>query len=326
MLSGYMVLAALQKKIPVRSKLLIAVSGGADSMGLLAGILALQAELGLTVQVAHYNHRLRLSSDADAAFVRQFVEDVGCVFYEEVAGERPPQENVESWARRNRYDFLGRIRHGNGLDFIVTAHQLDDVVETFLLRLLSNRDYNGIEELCDRRHLLRPLLEVRKKELELYCESKGIPFIFDESNNDVSRLRNKVRKVLVPFLETEFGEGSINALLNQAEGMFADSLDLRRIAIELKGNCGEEPFGSKEWLRQTKLVLDSLPRGVAWRLVELLFQKEVGFFLGRRHSLILLNFLFGNGRELRLPGKIAAIRENGGILLKKQEPHSVLHD
>lgn len=186
-------------------RVLAAVSGGADSMALLALLTALQGTLGITVRAAHYHHGLRGSeADRDEAFVRAWCEANGvpCVFGRGDVAARAAQtgESLETAARALRYGFLERCE----ADRIATAHTASDNLETVLLHLLRGAGTRGFAGIPPKRgRIVRPLLECTREELLSYLDARGIGHVEDGSNGQDNCLRNRLRHRVLPLLEAE---------------------------------------------------------------------------------------------------------------------------
>lgn len=195
----------LERLAPKAERLLVALSGGADSMAALR--LALAA--GARPVAAHFDHRLRPESADDAAFVRESCAALGVELLEggadvaAVARERG--WNLEDAARRLRYGFLHRALAslGEGPGVIVVAHTLEDQAETVLLQLLRGAAFPGGMR-ARNRAVIRPLLGVHRAELRRYLLGLGQVWREDASNLDVSRNRAWVRHELLPMLERRF--------------------------------------------------------------------------------------------------------------------------
>ncbi len=186
------------------------VSGGADSMALLAFLLSLSARYPLRVAVCHLNHRLRgAEADRDARLVEDFCRMAGVPFHlaaVDVAGEARRQGlSFEEMGRRMRYDFFDRVADGYAAQVgrvrIATAHTRSDAVETMLLALLRGSSIDG---LCGippvRGRIIRPLIEVTRTEVEDYCRTEGIPFCEDSTNRQDDYPRNRIRHRVIPEL------------------------------------------------------------------------------------------------------------------------------
>ena len=209
-------------------RVLVAVSGGADSVALLRVLLELRAELGIVPAVAHFNHGLRgEGSDADEHFVEQLARRHGLDFFVErtdvaeyAAGERI---GLESAGRELRYEWLTHVAVDGRFNVVTTAHTLDDQAETVLMKFLrgaGSRGLAGIYPLMIREEgprLVRPLLGTTRTEVEMYLESIGQDWREDESNLDRRFLRNRVRHELLPLLDRDYNPSIREVLSGRAE-------------------------------------------------------------------------------------------------------------
>ncbi|SFN59532.1 tRNA(Ile)-lysidine synthase [Chryseobacterium oleae] len=188
---------------PENHRYLLAVSGGADSMVL----ASLFQSLGLVYQIAHINYKLRgEDSDLDQKTVQDFCEKNHIPFhlYEVSEKDKKPENSIQLWARELRYRFFREIQNQEELEFLVTAHHLNDQLETFIINLSKASGIDGLSGIpADSNHTLRPLLNFSKKEIYEYAEENGIDFREDLSNKKSDYLRNKIRNEIVPrLLET----------------------------------------------------------------------------------------------------------------------------
>lgn len=200
----------------------VAVSGGADSVALLLALReanALKEPLGLVLSAVHVHHGLRgAEADADAAFVRQLCERLGVPLAVErvdvAARQTKEREGVEEAARELRYGVFWRLMAEGRADVVATAHTLDDQAETVVMKLLRGAWTEGIggiapvverSELRDERsaahgRIVRPMLGVRRAEVEGFLRERGQTWREDATNRDVSLTRNRVRHELMPTL------------------------------------------------------------------------------------------------------------------------------
>lgn len=204
--------ASLRKlNISKQARILVAVSGGADSTALLDALARWKKSEHLFA--AHLNHLLRgAESDADETFVRAITGQRNVPVFigqENVAAcAADEKKNLEATARRLRYDFLLRTAEQCQADVIVTAHTHDDQVETLLMRLLRGTSAAGLQgihaqiALSATVQLLRPILEITRVEVLEHCEQYQLPFRQDSSNASVEFTRNRVRHELLPLLQT----------------------------------------------------------------------------------------------------------------------------
>lgn len=188
---------------PETSTYLLAVSGGADSM-VLAHIFN---DLGLQFQIAHINYKLRgEDSDLDQKVVQDFCKNNSIKFhlYEVSDKDNKPENSIQLWARELRYAFFRKICEKENLDFLVTAHHLNDQLETFIINLSKASGINGLAGIPGNdNNILRPLLPFGKEEIYAFAKEHHIEYREDLSNQKNDYLRNKIRHDVVPkLLET----------------------------------------------------------------------------------------------------------------------------
>lgn len=282
-------------------------------MALGGGCKLLRGELGLSLVVAHFDHKLRDGSGEDADFVFNWCKQSGLPCYLGAPEGQIPRSNIESWAREERYRFLGRIREQVGAEWILTAHHRDDLLETTLMQLLQNREPRGIAVSDERRKVLRPLLGVGRSEISDFVTALGEGWREDPSNGDERFLRNKVRAQLIPFIREKFGDSAINSLTERSI-QIGDDIEYLRLSARsaLNSVCGEG-WGEKEWLRRFQATLEQFHRLNRWRLVEEALLPVVGYRLGRHHGLRVIKFLGGSRKVCELPRGISLVRESGGL-------------
>ena len=195
-------LAALRRYEMVKpgDTVICAVSGGADSMALLWGMWLLKEKLGIRVEAAHYNHRLRgAESDRDAEFVKDFCDFHDIRLHLGSGSVVPGEKGLEAAARDARYAFLKALP-----GTIATAHTADDNAETVLLHLLRGtglRGLGGITPKSDR--LIRPMLDVTRAQVEAFLAENYIRHREDSSNGTDAFLRNRLRHHVMPLLRHE---------------------------------------------------------------------------------------------------------------------------
>jgi len=184
------------------ASLLVAVSGGPDSVALLHALTCLRAELGLTLAVGHVHHGLRAEADRDAAFVRGLAARLGCpVAVEAVHVPHRPGRSPETAARAVRYSALARMARVAGATRIAVAHTADDQAETVLMRLLQGAGPRGLAGIPFRRGaVVRPLLEADRAAVLGHLAAHGLPWVEDATNLDTKLLRNRIRHELLPLI------------------------------------------------------------------------------------------------------------------------------
>ncbi|NIF03820.1 tRNA lysidine(34) synthetase TilS [Chryseobacterium sp. Tr-659] len=192
---------------PENHTYLLAVSGGADSMVLASLFKDLSTEFQRSkyqIQVAHINYKLRgKDSNLDQKVVQDFCEKNHIKFhgYEVSEKDQKPENSIQLWARELRYNFFKEIQEKENLEFLVTAHHLNDQLETFIINLSKAAGINGLSGIpANDNAILRPLLSFSKNEIYQFAEQNNIEFREDLSNKKNDYLRNKIRNKIVPAL------------------------------------------------------------------------------------------------------------------------------
>ena len=226
--------------------ILVAVSGGADSVALLHVLQRLRP-LGLRLAVAHLHHGIRgATADADAAFVRRLARRLDVPFIEE-RRDVPRQArmagiSLEMAARAARYAFFARTAHQVGAAAVAVAHTADDQAETILLRLARGagpQGLGGMEPVSRRDGLkiIRPLLTIHRAEIVAFLKNHRLRWREDASNRDPHFLRNRVRHEILPLLERRLNPQIRTALLRTAEVLREENAWLDELATDALGKC-----------------------------------------------------------------------------------------
>lgn len=224
------------------ASVLIAISGGADSVALLRGLLQLREPLTLSLRAAHLNHQLRgADSDSDAEWVRALCQrfDVPCdVETAPVAAiSEQARRGIEETARDVRYDFLQTTAARHGCDVVAVAHTADDQAETVLHHILRGTGLTGLRGMQWSRslgvstRLTRPMLAIWRTDIEAFLAELGQDFRHDATNQDISLTRNRLRHDLLPRLEQDFNVRVREHLCQLAE-QAADCEEAMRIASD----------------------------------------------------------------------------------------------
>ena len=187
--------------------IVVATSGGPDSMCLLYLLCELKQELNLKLIVAHVNHNLREASKIEASFVQKVCEENNLI-YEYLEIKDYGQENIEQAARLKRYNFFDELVHTYHAKYLMTAHHGDDLMETILMRLTrgsSLKGYAGFKKEYEKDNykVVRPLITQTKQEIIEYMDNLGLKYFIDESNFSDKYTRNRYRKNILPFLKQE---------------------------------------------------------------------------------------------------------------------------
>lgn len=286
----------------VGKKMVVAVSGGADSMSLLLFLLRVLPEKAhKNLLVCHYNHQLRgEDADADVVFVRSFCEERNLCFRADrgdVSGEaRRQKKSLESMARIMRYAFLTRIAEEEGATVLALAHHREDQAESLLLHLVRGSGLDGLCGMapCEKRGSLllwRPLLSFQKAELLFYLKENRVSYREDVTNAEKNALRNVLRLDIFPQLQTAVHPAVIKKMAQCAELLQKDRAALDEWTAQTL-RVAEEPLTESDKIlpfasaRCAQILLDArvlrkktvcdVPRAVAMRLLRRVLYEEVG--------------------------------------------------
>lgn len=219
-------------------RLIAAVSGGPDSVALLKVLTLIAAEYNLSLVVAHLNHGLRgAEADGEEDFVRSLSHsmDVECVSGKiDIAALKEPGKSLEELCREQRYAFLKKVAVDYQATKIALGHHLQDQAETVLMNLLRGSGAEGLRGMMPVREglIIRPLLQVTRKEILAFLEEMGLSFTSDSSNAHDCYLRNRIRHHLLPLLKEGFNHRVEENLSRTAEIM---RLDDDYLATEVEG-------------------------------------------------------------------------------------------
>ncbi len=208
-----------------------AVSGGADSVAMLRLLLELRREIGIVLSVVHFNHKLRgAESDGDEQFVAELARgnelQLHCERADVARHAVEKHLSLETAARESRYAYFGRLLREDCVNRIATGHTLDDQAETVLMRVARGAGTRGLAGIYPQLSvassqfsgsIVRPLLGIRRKELESYLNAMGQDWREDSSNLDLRHARNRVRHGILPQLEKDLNPAVREALADTAE-------------------------------------------------------------------------------------------------------------
>jgi tRNA(Ile)-lysidine synthase len=206
-----------------RTRVVVALSGGSDSVALAHVLSELEASGELTLAgLAHFNHQLRVNADRDEQFAVSLAAAIGRPILVEREDVRlravREQRSIEDAAHAARHEFFDRALAHFDAGCVAVGHTRDDQAETFLLRLLRGAGPKGLAAMHPRNGpIVRPLLECRRADLKDYLVERGVQHVEDETNSDVSIPRNRVRAELLPLLESRFNPSIVDVLADQAE-------------------------------------------------------------------------------------------------------------
>ncbi len=272
-----------------QQRILVAVSGGQDSLCLIKLLLDLQPKWGWHLGIAHCDHRWRFDSQANANHVENLAKSWGVSFYLETANE---PINSEAAARDWRYQALSAIAFTNNYQYIVTGHTASDRAETLLYNLMRGTGADGLQALTWQRPLttgimlVRPLLEITRTQTQQFCQDFQLPVWEDSTNQDLQYARNRIRQELLPYLRANFNPQVESALAQTAELLQPEVEYLEKAAQELREEAmgvggGDEAdegviFSSSAFafpLRLNRRVLQKAPLALQRRVMRQVLQQ-----------------------------------------------------
>lgn len=309
-----------------QEKILIACSGGTDSMALAELLYRLGGEQGWSLAICHVHHGLRGSAaDYDAEQVAQYAAERQLPFFlRQVAVNEYVQNHgvsIEDAARRLRYQALEEVRCLSGCTLIATGHHKEDQAETVLMRLLRGAGPTGLSGIPPRRGLIvRPLLSVRRGALAAYCRERQLTVCEDASNEDRTFLRNRIRQVLLPQLVADYNPELVETLVKTASLCRQEDVFLNSLLVE--------PLSRVVWQCQDEAlipldVVQSLPKVLQARFWRQLLRSrngadtEVSFV--HLEELVALVQQGKTGKKMPLPGGWLLECEYGALRLHKPE-------
>lgn len=225
-------------------RVLVALSGGPDSVALLYGLLALQAEFDLKLYVAHLNHKLRgKESNEDERFVKELTGQLKLKFFSkriDVKKEAKKRKlSIEECARQVRYQYLEKLAERIKATKIATGHQADDQAETFLMRLLRGAGGAGLSGIRPKRgKIIRPLIQIKREEIEKFLKASRIPYRLDSSNYLTDYFRNKIRLSLLPLIKEKFSPKIVDILNRTADIISGQQEYVEKISEQILQNIG----------------------------------------------------------------------------------------
>ena len=306
---------------------LIAVSGGPDSVALAHVLLTLAEEYAFRPAIAHLNHCLRgRDSDRDAEFVTGMARQLGLPIYLEKKDVRAfmtrRRLSPEEAARMIRYEFYEAVAAKNGFNKIALGHQSDDNAELMLLNLLRGSGPLGLSGIAPVREgkFVRPLIHLKRSEIIDYLSEKKLDYVTDESNTDPAFLRNKIRHHLIPELQTHYNPKIMETLNRLGEIIRAEDQWIDKALEPVLNQCVLARTPEKISLDITGC--GQLARAVKRRIV----RKAIRYVKKdlRRITFFHVDAVIGlvengpaNGR-LNLPDGILAVRDNAELIILKQ--------
>ena len=313
-------IAAVRRTIDRREMLhggervVLAVSGGPDSLALLHAMVHIAPERDLTLHVAHLDHRLRPDSADDASFVRAQAEALGLAVTLGTADDTaaPKGKSPEEAARERRYRFLNEVARATGSARIATAHTLDDQAETVLMRVLVGAGRRGLSGIPPKRwYVIRPLIDVRRAEIEAFCSALGLEPRIDPTNADPAFLRNALRNDVLPSLRR-----AVNDRLPESLARLSDIVRDEDYFLDRAASAAALPEETDSGARLSIDRLRAVDPALQRRAIRLL-ARVLGPGIDHAHTEAVRKLALegSTGDELHLSGGLKARLEYGFLVV-----------
>jgi tRNA(Ile)-lysidine synthase len=309
---------------PPGSRLLVALSGGSDSVALTLLLRDLAEYGGFSVAgLAHLNHQLRTTAARDEAFCRAFAGAVGLPIAIESADVKGYAAShglsVEDAARRVRYAFLGRAAAAVGATGVAVGHTQDDQAETFLLKLMRGAGPKGLGGIYPRRGIVvRPLLDASRSDLRAFLAAAGQTWVDDETNDDVDNPRNRVRHVVLPELDRTAGGATRPAIARAAALLREDAQWLDAMGRQRFEGLA---VTTADGVELPAAALGNEPAPLRRRVVlEVLREGSNGREVGLEHVEAVIALLGTNSGGVDVPGARVELRRGKLVLIRQTGP------
>lgn len=309
-------------------KVLVAVSGGADSVCLLSILCSLKEKLGIHLSVAHLNHMIRgEEAKRDENFVKGLCEKFNTDFFvKSVDVPKLAEEmglSLEEAGRDARYNFFDELKKTEGITKIATAHNKNDRAESVLMRIIRGTGIDGLKGISYVREdgVVRPVLDLKRCEIEEYLKETELDFCTDSTNKDNDYTRNRIRNGLIPYIEENFNPSVVDTLFRFSETMTEDAEFLEGYANRLYERINNPLPSHKPYalhIESLKMVDDSIKA----RLVKIVVNKasEKNLKLQYVHIQSVLELINKNtGAMVNLPDGIQARNEYGWLIFENTE-------
>lgn len=312
--------AWIEKQVNENEPMVVALSGGPDSMLLLELAVQAAADKALIVEAAHVNHGLREAAETEEAELRLICEKRGIPFYSKrVDCARFAKENgmsLEEAGRRLRYAFFEEVL-GDRLGWIATGHHRNDQAETVLFHLFRGTGARGFGGICALDPpMIRPLIDWKREEIMQAVEELGLPYFTDASNSDTTFTRNWIRHDLLPKIEERFDGGVVDRIV-QASGLIAaDDEYLRRQAEKIYETIAD---ADTDGIRFQREALQALASPILSRVLLLALERVYGStkdiqYSQMEHVMAMIRtghsgrqFAFSQSRWLQIDSQVVSV-------------------
>lgn len=269
--------------ISKNDKIVVAVSGGPDSMCLLHILLTLRKEYNLELNVAHVNHMIRENAILDEEYVKDFCQKNNLNFFVKKVDvhelSKKDRIGTEEAGRKARYEFFNEVKEMTSSNKIAIAHNKNDKVETIFLNLIRGTGTYGLIGIEPKNGIyIRPLLEIERENIERYCDEFNLNPRIDESNFENIYNRNKIRNVIIPYIKKEFNPNIVNTVSRLSDIVQDEEKYFNKIVEkEYKKLVIEE---TNEYIKLNRKEFNDLDLIIRKKLVFYVINKLIGSTMG----------------------------------------------
>ena len=314
-----------EKLIKKGDGIVVGLSGGPDSVCLLYLLISIREKIGINIAAAHLNHMLRgKAADEDEEFAKRLCEKLNIEFFSKKVDinkySKEHSLSSEAAGRKVRYEFFNDVMKKLNYNKIATAHNANDQAETVLMRMMRGA---GLEGLCGipvnrENKYIRPILFLKREEIENYCKEKGVKPRIDATNLERIYSRNKVRLDILPYMKENFNQDVIEAInrmsiLLQEDNKFIDK-EVNKI---FNDKC--KIFNKSVTINKEVFLLEEA-------VIKRVIRKSIEYVSGNKYDVELKHIedvekiqKHGTGKRINLPNNLIAINVYGDIKIKYEQ-------
>lgn len=313
------------KLVSYGDKIIVAISGGADSCCLLHALASLSDEYKLTIYAAHVNHNLRSEALSDQRFVEDFCKTLNVECFVKSADVRAYASKYklseEDAGRQIRYSFFNELKEQLSADKIATAHNKNDSGETILMNFMRGSSLSGLCGIpyCRSGGIIRPVLDLTRAQIEKYCIDNNINYVTDKTNLETIYTRNKIRLELIPFIQQNFNSAFINRITSNADIISAENDFIKEQSeIFYKKLINEKNNEYSLIINEFNSVHTAIKRRVLIKLIQNISNSEKNISGKYIQSIIDFADISNTGKSINLPDNITAYVDYGKLIISKK--------
>ncbi len=307
---------------------LVALSGGSDSVAMLHMLCSLSEEFGFKLSAAHINHKIRLEADCDEDFVITYCKKLGIECFTKsidvIDYAQKHSISTELAGRKVRYEFFDEVMRENSIDKLATAHNKNDSAESIMLHLTRGCGLDGMCGIPVMRdgYIIRPVISVTKNEIEEYCKDNSLEYVVDKTNFETDYTRNKIRLNLIPMIENNINSNFIDTLTENSQ-IFKEAasfIDNYTKKVYERLACGNKLHFSELLAEDDAIIKNAV-------LVHFKNYTKKAENLSQHHINEIVRLMkLNSSKSVNLPGAITAKIEYKTLYFEKTSTDAVLFE